>query len=76
STRKAILLSMLTPHSELAKLQKEGKGAQRLALIERLKVMPFGEVWDSCCEQAGVPAEADWIQEAEEYEKKVLTKRT
>jgi len=75
ATRKAILSSMLTPHSELARLQKEGKGAQRLALMERLKVMPFGEVWDSCCQQAGVPGEADWIQEAEAYENKVLTKR-
>jgi L-rhamnose isomerase len=37
--------------------------------------MPFGEVWDSCCEQAGIPGEADWIQEAETYEKKVLIKR-
>lgn len=75
ATRKAILSAMLTPHDELARLQKEGKGTQRLALMERLKVMPFGEVWDSCCDQAGVPGEADWIQEVETYEKKMLTKR-
>ena len=53
ATRKAILSAMPTPHDELARLQKEGKGAQRLAVMERLKVMPFGEVWDSCCDQAG-----------------------
>jgi len=75
ATRKAILSAMLTPHDELARLQQEGKGTQRLALMERLKVMPFGEVWDSCCDQAGVPGEADWIQEVETYEKKMLTKR-
>jgi L-rhamnose isomerase len=75
ATRKAILSAMLTPHDELARLQKEGKGTQRLALMERLKVMPFGEVWDSCCDQARIPGEADWIQEVETYEKKILTKR-
>jgi len=75
ATRKAILAAMLTPHDELARLQKEGRGAQRLALMERLKVMPFGEAWDSCCQQAEVPGEGDWIQEVETYEKKILTKR-
>jgi len=74
-TRKAILSAMPTPHDELARLQKEGKGAQRLAVMERLKLMPFGEVWEECCRRAGVPSEAQWIKEAESYEKKVLAKR-
>lgn len=75
ATRKAILYSLLTPHRELAQLQREGKGAQRLALMERLKVMPFGEAWEECCKRAGVPGEAQWIKDAESYEKKVLAKR-
>jgi len=49
--------------------------AQRLALMERLKVMPFGEAWEECCRRAGVPGEAQWIKEAESYEEKVLAKR-
>jgi len=43
--------------------------------MERVKVMPFGEVWDFSCDQAGVLGEADWIQEVEKYEKKILSKR-
>ncbi len=46
-----------------------------MALMERLKVMPFGEAWEECCRRAGVPGEAQWIKEAESYEKKVLAKR-
>ena len=38
-------------------------------------LMPFGEVWEECCRRADVPDEAQWIKEAESYEKKVLAKR-
>jgi L-rhamnose isomerase len=38
-------------------------------------MMPFGEVWEECCRRADVPDEAQWIKEAESYDKKVLAKR-
>ena len=63
------------PGHQLQQYEVEGKNAQRLALMEEFKSMPFGAVWDKLCEQAGVPVGMDWVAEMETYESKVLSKR-
>jgi len=75
STRKAILYALLDPAGRLAELEAEGKGAQKLALMEQMKTMPLGAVWDHLCTESNVPAGAAWIGEVETYEKDVLAKR-
>jgi L-rhamnose isomerase len=44
-----------TRHLKLQANEKEGKNAQRLAMKEEFKSMPFAAVWNMLCEKAGVP---------------------
>ncbi|MGL5955009.1 MAG: L-rhamnose isomerase [Brevinema sp.] len=61
NTKKAILLALLQPTKELIKIEQEGNLTKRLALMEELKSLPFGLVWDMFCEQENVPAK-EWIK--------------
>jgi L-rhamnose isomerase len=75
ATRKGILYALLDPTSQLQAYEKAGKNAQRLAMMEEFKSMPFAAVWDMLCEKAGVPVGTAWIAEMEKHETKVLSKR-
>lgn len=75
AARKGILYALLDPTSQLQAYEGEGKNAQRLALMEEFKSMPFGAVWDALCAKADVPIGADWLLEMESYEKDVQSKR-
>ena len=44
-------------------------------MMEELKTLPFGAVWDQCCERAGVPVGAAWLEQVRRYEREVLSKR-
>lgn len=52
---KALLYALLLPNGYLKQLQEEGRYTERLALMEEFKTYPFGAIWDSYCEQMGVP---------------------
>ena len=43
---RALLMSLLEPGEQLRKLEQDGDYTTRLALLEALKGMPFGAVWD------------------------------
>jgi len=75
ATRKAALFALLEPAAELKKLEAAGRNGQKLALMEELKGLPFGAVWDELCRRAGVPVSTAWIAEIGKYEKEVLSKR-
>jgi L-rhamnose isomerase len=75
STRKAILYAMLDPTARLQACERRGQNAQRLALMEEAKTLPFGAVWDMACLQSDVPVGTDWIGAVESYEKTVLATR-
>ena len=51
------------------------KLAQKLALMEDMKTLPFSAVWDMLCLKSDVPAGASWIGEMEAYEAEVQVKR-
>lgn len=72
---KALLLAMLEPTPMLHDLEKAGDYTARLALLEELKSLPFGPVWDFYCSQQDVPVGADWLNEVKKYEADVLVKR-
>ena len=74
-SRRAVLYALLDPTSQLQAYEAAGRNAQRLALMEEFKSMPFAAVWDKLCEKAGVPVGADWIAEMEAYEQEVLSAR-
>lgn len=75
SLRKALLHALLEPTRLLAQAEAEGRGAEKLALLERCKELPFGAVWDYLCLQADVPIGASWVADMKMYEKRVLAKR-
>ena len=75
ATRKAILYALLDPTEKLQAVEAEGRNAERLALMEEFKSMPFAAVWDELCSRADVPVGADWIREMTDYEESVQTKR-
>lgn len=72
---KSLLNALLMPHDYLKQLQEEGNFTDRLALLEEFKTYPFGAIWDYYCEQAGVPAQENWLDEVKKYEQEVLSKR-
>ena len=75
SVRKAILAALLEPVELLKKLEAEGKGGQKLAVMEDLKTLPFAAVWNMLCLRHGAPAGMAWLNEIEAYEREVLSRR-
>ena len=73
--QKALLLGLLTPNTQLSKMQDERNFTELLATMEELKTLPFGDIWDHFCEMMNVPVGKDWFKIVKEYEKDVLLKR-
>ncbi len=74
-TLKALLLALLEPTETLRRLDSEKDNTARLALLEELKTLPFGAVWDFYCLTQDVPVGRAWLAEVKEYERSVLAKR-
>ena len=55
NTLKALLLALLEPTEHLRDFETAGNYTSRLALLEELKTMPFGTVWDYYCETQNTP---------------------
>ena len=72
---KSLLSAMLEPIEQLRRWELEGDYSSRLAILEELKTLPFGAVWDMYCEKAGVPVGTDWIEKVRKYESEILAKR-
>ena len=72
---KALLLALLEPTDTLRTFEAEGDYTSRLAMLEELKSLPFGAVWDYYCVKQGAPAGPAWIAEVKKYEADVLSKR-
>ncbi|HET6450743.1 MAG TPA: L-rhamnose isomerase [Spirochaetia bacterium] len=75
ATRKAMLLALLEPTEILRREEAAGNLTRRLGLLEEIKDLPFGAVWDRFCEQQGVPAGAGWLDQIADYERSVLSTR-
>lgn len=75
NTQKALLLALLEPIHSLRDLEKNGDFTGRLALMEELKSLPFGPIWDEFCRRHDTPVGIAWIDEVRAYESKVLAQR-
>jgi len=75
STLKALLRALLEPRDRLMSLEAEGNLFARMALLEDLKMMPVGIVWDYYCDREGVPTGEPLRDAIQSYEKKVLAQR-
>jgi L-rhamnose isomerase len=75
AAQKALLFALLEPTDLLRQMEAEGRLFERLALLEELKSMPFGDVWNQYCEIQNVPPADKWIGSVMEYEKITLDQR-
>ena len=75
ATQKCILSALLEPLAKLREYEAEGKGFQKLALLEEAKTLPFGAVFDYFNCKNGVPVGEEFIPCIEKYEKEVTSKR-
>ncbi|OHB86341.1 MAG: L-rhamnose isomerase, partial [Planctomycetes bacterium RBG_16_64_12] len=60
---KALLIALLEPREKLWQLEVEGDFTSRLAMVEQLKTLPFGAVWDYHCLKEDVPPGMAWLDE-------------
>jgi L-rhamnose isomerase len=75
NTMRALLLALLEPKEQLRALEVAGDYTGRLALLEELKGLPFGAVWDYFCLKQGVPVGVSFMDEIRDYEKRELARR-
>ena len=75
STQRALLAALLEPTAMLRRAEQDGDYTTRLALLEELKTMPFGAIWDFFCLQQETPVGAAWLEEVRRYERDVLAGR-
>ena len=72
---KALLYAMLEPTKDLMDAENKMDFTKRLAMMEELKTLPLGAVWDYYCQTHGVPVGMAWFDAVRQYEKDVLSKR-
>jgi L-rhamnose isomerase len=72
---KALLLALLEPAQRLRQHEVEGDFFQRLALLEDVRALPYGAVWDFHCLAQEVLPDQAWIAEVLRYEQDVLSRR-
>lgn len=73
---KSLLIAMLEPREVLREAERTGDYTRRLALLEELKTLPFGAVWDYHCLKSEVPTGLNWLEPVRNYEASVLLSRT
>ena len=72
---RQLLIAMLEPIGRLRQMEIDGDFTSRLAMLEELKAMPFGAVWDYYCLEHDAPVGIEWMVEAKRYESDVLSRR-
>jgi L-rhamnose isomerase len=73
--QRALLLALLEPAGQLRHLEIAGDYTGRLALLEALKGLPAGAVWDYFCLEHDLPLDTAFMAEIRTYEAGVLAKR-
>jgi L-rhamnose isomerase len=76
SMLKALLIALLEPRDRLHQYEAGGDFTRRLALLEELKTLPSGAIWDHYCVTQGVPVGPTWLDDVAQYEREVLSKRS
>lgn len=75
NTMRALLMALLEPIDRMREIEVAGDYTRRLALLEALKGLPFGAVWDYYCLRQEVPVGISFMDEVRAYEKQVQSKR-
>lgn len=74
SWQKALLNAMCMPHAQLKEEQDQANWTKVMVDQEKIKMMPFRDVWAEYCRQCGTDDDA-WFDEVLRYEKEVLSRR-
>lgn len=75
AVKKAFMKALLEPTEILKEHEENGRLFERLAMLEELKTMPFGAIWDYYCMQENVPVGNSYIHDIQQYEKQTLVNR-
>ena len=75
ATQKCLLQALLEPLSLLRQYEDKGQGFEKLALLEEMKSLPFGAVYDYYNLKNNVPVGEEFIGRIQQYEKEVTLKR-
>lgn len=68
---RCLLSALLQPLARLRACDR----IERLALLDELRTLPLGAVWDYHCLKSGVPAGLDWLERVRHYEAETLAHR-
>ena len=72
---KALLIALLEPTKLLREAEDNADFTTRLAMLEEIKTLPAGAVWDHYCTKQNVPPQHHWLKDVRQYEKKVTSLR-
>jgi L-rhamnose isomerase len=72
---RALLLALLEPKNLLNEYEQSSDYTARLVLLEELKSLPFGAVWDYYCQRQDVAVGMDYLARIKDYERRELAKR-
>ncbi len=75
ATRKAMLYALLDPTERLHELESANQQATKLGLIEEMKSMPFGAIWNMLCLYQNVPVGTEWMNDMQTYDKETTMAR-
>lgn len=75
ATQKALLQALLEPIVTLRQYEANGQNFERMALLEEVKSMPWGAVYNYYCAKKGVIVGEAYIADIQQYEKDVTSKR-
>lgn len=75
ATQKAMLQALLEPTLKLREFEIQNKNFERLAYLEELKSMPWSAVYNYYCQQQNVPVGDAYINDIQDYENQVTSKR-
>jgi len=73
---RALLRALLEPIEELRGFEVRSDYTARLALLEELKGLPCGAVWDYFCLQHDVPVGISYLDEIRTYEQRETSRRS
>ena len=73
SVEKALLYALLLPNGAMKDAQEKGEFTKLMYLQERVKVLPFGDVWAEYLKECGL--DDNYLEPIMDYEKKILEVR-
>ena len=73
SVEKALLYALLLPNTAMKEAQENGEFTRLMYLQERVKMLPFGDVWAEYLKECGL--DDNYFETVSEYEKTILEER-